>query len=379
MRIAIINMTGGGMSGGYQKYLRNVIPIMAAHPDVEAILCATPASNGVSDWFGPMPNVKFVDCKPFRVLFPHHDAVLLREMKRYSPDAIFVPVERQFHFENVPVVNMIQNMEPFTTNVEGNPFTEKVKNRIRFMDGERAIKKSVRVIAVSEFVRDFLVYNWNIPNKNIGLVYHGIDLPENNEGERPNLIPEEWRKRFLFTAGSIRPARGLEDAILAMKHLLSKNIEIKGLVIAGETELRMIAYQKKLKDWIQTHNLSSKVCWVGSLSEKEMTWCYKNCCIFLMTSRIESFGMIAGEAMAHGCICISADNPCLPEIFDDAAIYYLPKDGKALAEAIQSMFIWDNDQRKEASEKAKKRATEFSWEVCAEKTVEELAKAIKNK
>ena len=72
----------------------------------------------------------------------------------------------------------------------------------------------------------------------------------------------------------------------------------------------------------------------GNLSEKEMSWCYKNCKMFVMTSRVESFGIIAGEAMAHGYICISVDNPCLPEIFRVAAVYYLPRKGKLLAEAI---------------------------------------------
>ena len=39
----------------------------------------------------------------------------------------------------------------------------------------------------------------------------------------------------------------------------------------------------------------------------------------------------------------------------------------------------DNNQRKAMSEKAKKRAAEFSWDVCADKTVAELAKAIESR
>ena len=96
-----------------------------------------------------------------------------------------------------------------------------------------------------------------------------------------------------------------------------------------------------------------------------------------MTSRVESFGMIGGEAMSHGCICISADNPCLPELFGDAAVYYPPIDGQSLAEAIQTVLTWDDNQRKTMSEKAKKRAAKFSWDVCAEKTVAALAKAVR--
>ena len=55
MRVAIINLTGGGMSGGYRKYLCNVLPRMAVYDDVGAILCATPESIGIQDWFDPMP------------------------------------------------------------------------------------------------------------------------------------------------------------------------------------------------------------------------------------------------------------------------------------------------------------------------------------
>ncbi len=65
-----------------------------------------------------------------------------------------------------------------------------------------------------------------------------------------------------------------------------------------------------------------------------------------MTSRVESFGMIVGEAMSHGRIYISADNPCLPEWFGDAAVYYLPKDEQSLAEAIKTVLAWDENQKK---------------------------------
>ena len=111
MRIAIINMAAGGISGGYCKYLCNVLPEMAKHDGVGAVLCATPDSIGFQDRSDPMLNVKFIDCKHSRFLFLHRDAELLRELQEFLPDALFVPVERGIRLKNVPVVNMIQNME----------------------------------------------------------------------------------------------------------------------------------------------------------------------------------------------------------------------------------------------------------------------------
>lgn len=379
MKIAIINITGGGISIGYRKYLCNVIPRMAAHHEVGAILCASPDSIGVQDWFDSIPNVRFVDCKPFRFLFRHHDAELLWELEKFLPDVIFVPVERNCRFKSVPVVNMIQNMEPFVTNIDGNPVSERVRQWGQYVDGRRAIKKANGIIALSRFVSDFLVTHCGIPNEKIGLVYHGIDVKKNEDGSKPNIIPDSWHGKFIFTAGSIRPARGLEDLLLAMKHLSLQGEKSVKLVIAGESGHRMARYQEKLKDWVQENNLSDRICWAGSLNENEMAWCYQSCNAFVMTSRVESFGMIGGEAMSHGCVCISADNPCLPELFGDAAICYSPKDGKALAEAIKTVLSWDENRRRTMSEKAKNRAGEFSWDVCAEKTVAVLAKAVENR
>ena len=94
-----------------------------------------------------------------------------------------------------------------------------------------------------------------------------------------------------------------------------------------------------------------------------------------MTSRVESFGMIAGEAMAHGCISISADNPCLPEIYGDAAMYYHPGDWKELSAKIKSAMSLDSVERTVFSNRAIAQAKKFSWDICAEKTVRELAKA----
>jgi len=378
MRIAIINKTAGSMSGGYKKYLYNIIPRLTKNKNVEYVLCATPKSVNIQELFNVFPNVKFIDCQPFRFLRNENEPELENYLEEFSPDVIFIPLERYYKFSDIPVVNMLRNMEPFAESIDRNSFTDKCRLYIQRLVARRAIRKSDRVIAISKYVKELLSYKWNVPEEKIGLVYHGIELPRFGEYIRPNNIPKDWEGNFLFTAGSIRPARGLEDILGAMKHLILEKVNIKGLVIAGETELRMIPYRKKLEERIKMNNLSSKIYWTGKLSEKEMSWCYRNCKIFVMTSRVESFGMIAGEAMAHGCVCISSDSPCLPEIFGDAAVYYPSKRGEVLAEAIQKVIRWDNYQRKEISKKAIERAAKFSWDITVEKLLIEFKKAIES-
>lgn len=99
MRIAIINITGGGISGGYRKYLRNVIPRMATHPDIESILCATSLSIDIKSWFGLLSKVMFITCKSFKWMFYVPDNDLKKSLKKFCPDVIFMPVERYFKFK----------------------------------------------------------------------------------------------------------------------------------------------------------------------------------------------------------------------------------------------------------------------------------------
>lgn len=375
MRIAIINLTAGGMSGGYRKYLQQVIPRIAADPAVKHILCAAPDGLNMRSWYENLSGVKFVDCHASGFFFRGNNAKLFQHLKMFAPDVIYVPVERIFRFRGVPVVNMLQNMEPFVAAIKGNPIMERIKLYIKYLNGKKAVIQAKRVIAISSFVRDYLQHHWSIPAEKISLIYHGIDVESSQRGCRPASLPSGWGDRFVFTAGSIRPARGLEDLLTALNCLESQNRNTVRLLIAGKAESTGSGYQEKLKEWIHQHNLSSKICWTGELTDPEMNWCYRNCRAFIMTSRVESFGLVGGEAMAHGCICIAADNPCLPEIFGEAALYYPPADGEALAGEIKNVLSWDEHQRKAASAKAVQRAGGFSWEVCAQKTVAELMKA----
>ena len=163
-----------------------------------------------------------------------------------------------------------------------------------------------------------------------------------------------------------------------MKELIINKADISGLIIAGDRDPVMNRYYKQLKKMVRNSNISDKICWAGKLNEAEMNWCYQNCHAFIMTSRVEACPNIVLEAMSHGCICVSTDSPPMPEIFGDSAIFYESEDGDALTLAIQTVLDWDNDQRMRAAERAVKRGECFSWDICVEKIVSSLAKALES-
>jgi glycosyltransferase involved in cell wall biosynthesis len=96
-----------------------------------------------------------------------------------------------------------------------------------------------------------------------------------------------------------------------------------------------------------------------------------------MTSRVEACPNIALEAMSHGAFCLAADNPPLPEFFQEAAIYYRPKCGEALAQTISSALAYSHGASALLRRQAGKRAGDFTWEETTERVIHELELATK--
>jgi len=374
MKIAIINITAGGMSGGYKKYLINIIPKIAQSPEVTSILCASPPNLNIQNLFETQLKIKFTHYNPFS--FINNNSNLKKELKNFKPDVIFIPVERYMKFIDAPVVNMMQNMEPFIPINSNLPFIEKVKIVIQRYISKKSLKKSDHIIAISKSVSDFISSQQKISKDKISHIYYGVNNIEKTEFNKPDLIPDSWIGNFIFTAGSIRPYRGLEDIIYSINKIPESLI--KGVVIAGESTRNLSKYHNNLLKIIDKLNIQSRICWTGNLNTNELNWCYSNCCIFVVTSRIESFCMIAGEAMSHGCICISTKNPCLPEVFGNGALYYESGNIDSLSETIKQCISWNESQKNEQSQKAKNQAQKFTWDICSERLVKTFKNVINN-
>ncbi|MFH1547947.1 MAG: glycosyltransferase family 1 protein [Candidatus Omnitrophota bacterium] len=376
MKIAIINMTNGGISGGYKKYLLNILPRLASNDNIDSLLCISPSSLQVDTWFSPMQNVEFVNCSPFGFFKFRFDKSLKQKLKKFSPDLIFVPVARHFEFSSVPVLNMVQNILPFLRKeVDELSFSEKLRLYIQHIESVKALKLAKRTIVTSNFVKDFLIKKIGIPKEKISLVYFGRDSLAKGISKPPG-IPNGLEKKFLFTAGSLEPYRGIEDIIEAARYL-KKDFPDLRILIAGKARAVTLSYQKKLVALSKSYGLDKNIIWTGQLNQSELAWCYQNCAMFIITSRMETFGMIALEAMANGCLCIAADNPPFPEILSDCAYYYSPKDSHSLVDAIKNVASWNDEKKLEITDKAKKRAESFSWDNTLEGLIREFELTIK--
>jgi glycosyltransferase involved in cell wall biosynthesis len=378
MRLGIVNLTAGGFSGGYKKYLRNVLPRLAERSDVEALLCVSPEGTDVPGQFETPPVADYGLCRPFGLSHFFHipDRKLVELLGSFSPDLLFLPVDRYIRFKDVPIVNMVHNMEPFVPNVKGDTLAEITKKSIQRKVAHDSVRRADHTIAVSSFVKDYLTETLGLREDKVSVVHHGVTPPLDTTCRRPKLIPVGWDDDFLFTCGSIRPARGLDDAVDALTHLRARNRAVR-LVIAGDTAPGVRRYRDGLERKIAERGLSDSVCWAGSLTEREILWCYRGCRLFIMTSRVEACPNIVLEAMASGTISIAANNPPLPDFFSECATYYEPGNGIALAEAVVKSQALDPRARNAASERSRKRSATYSWDVTADRTMTVLIETLR--
>jgi len=240
------------------------------------------------------------------------------------------------------------------------------------MAGKRACQRACRVIAVSNYVRSFLEQQWKIEPEKIGVVYHGVEQPPPNP-RRPERVAAGIEGRFFFTAGSIRPARGLEDAVKAMALIQERSAF--WLVIGGAAAGNL-AYIERIRELANILGVADRIVWAGQLGPEEMSWCYRHCAAFVMTSRVEACPNVVLEALAHSCIGISSDAPPMPEFFKDSGIYYAGGDEKSLA-ARMNQVLESGGKLEHLRTAALERSCAFSWQVTASRTVDELERTIR--
>lgn len=366
MRLAILNLTGGGISGGYKKYLVRLLPLMEKQlPGLETF-CAAPKAVRARDWFTGLTRTTFVDCRPFSPLFGMRDPELAEQVDRFSPDVVFAPLERFFNCPGRPFVNMLVNMAPMARNYPAGPLTEKFRHIVQRWHTRKAMVMSDHIIVTSKFVRSFLTVEWKIPVSKISVIYPGADAAAGVVPVKPPALNEKGWDKFFWTIGSLEKYRGLEDILGAMREPGAEEVR---LVVCASVRPQMSAYSRELRAGIERAGLADRVLWVSGLSEGELAWCYANAEAFIMTSRIEAGPNTALEALAAGAVTIAAENPPLPEFFADTALYYPPGDSKALWNLMARVGAYGKVNRAEASGLALARSKEFSWEYAADKTL----------
>lgn len=170
---------------------------------------------------------------------------------------------------------------------------------------------------------------------------------------------EREREFTLLFVGQLRPYKGIDVLLRAMRRLRGVRLRIVGKGYAERTYREMAA----------TYGLDN-VEFLGGVSDDELWRLYATSHLFVLPStEMEYFGLVILEAMVSGAVPVISDLPGPSEVVADAGRIVPRGDDTALACAIAELR--DSPAQLAAlSERARERASRFTWDACVERYLE---------
>ncbi len=213
------------------------------------------------------------------------------------------------------------------------------------------LRRTSRVIAVSEAVADSLGAQKIFAPGKIVLIHNGIDFSRFEQLRMPEVQKRKFR---IGTIGHLAPIKGTEDFVRAAAEVCGHRADVE-FVIAGEDKSNggeNRAHLEKLITELSANEQIKLLGWVEDVPGLLSTFD-----LFISPSRAEPFGLSIVEAMAAGTPVIATASEGACEIIQDGETGRLVPigDSHALAEAIQQL-LGDSDERQRLAQDARVNA-----------------------
>ncbi len=226
-------------------------------------------------------------------------------------------------------------------------------------------KRSDHVLTPSNFTKTEFAKFAKINPEKITVTYEAAD-PADTNIEKCEIPFQD----YLLYVGQQSDYKNLRRLIDAHQILLKKYPDL-GLVFVGrinDATQKNIGYAEKIG--------AKNVHFTGFLPDEQRNYLYKNCRAYIFPSLLEGFGLPGLEAMANGAPVVSSNATCLPEVYGEAAYYFDPTDVRDIATKIDGVLINEKLRKKLVANGAKK-VREYSWQRCAEQTLEVYQNALR--
>jgi glycosyltransferase involved in cell wall biosynthesis len=230
-------------------------------------------------------------------------------------------------------------------------------------------RSAARVIAISELTRQDAIRTYGLDQRKVVTVYPGVDRRFFATGSREGSDPSG--PKLIFPGAPVM-RKNLELVLKAMAVAPPESaLGHACLQISGASADRFPDHVAR----IAALGLDGRVRWLGLVPAQEMPRVLAASDVCVYPSLYEGFGFPPLEAMASGTPVVASNASCLPEILGDAALMVDPTNVRAFGDAVEAVLV-KPELRAALVSSGRERARQFTWERCAEQTLDVYREAL---
>ena len=298
-----------------------------------------------------------------------------RIWKKVKPDLMhFTHFNKSIFYRFEPYVVTIHDLTYSLTAREGlkisklPPLIYDVKQFVYERVIKDVIKKARRIIVPSYNSKKDIVGAYKINSDKVEVTYESVD-PSFSPDERKQVFKDLEnrfglkKEKYFIYVGNASPHKNLRRLISAFD-ILGKEKKDFQLVLAGKKE----KFYAALEEWVTKNGIGNgKTIFTGVVTDDELKALLANSYACTFPSLAEGFGIPPFEAMASGTPVLTSATSCLPEVCENAALYFNPYLPESIAEKMK-MIIDHPKMREEFIRAGFEHIKKFSWEKMARET-----------
>lgn len=179
--------------------------------------------------------------------------------------------------------------------------------------------------------------------------------------------PSGRRRRHFLFVGTLEPRKNLARLLGAHGSLCRSDPDFPALRVVGGKGWEDEGIQRAIRG----HSDPSRLHRLGYCEPDRLKAEYDSALALVFPSLYEGFGLPALEAMARGCPVLTSLGIATEEVAGGAALLVDPLDQGEIERGLARLAT-DRELRNSLAEAGCRRAAEFSWERCAERTLDGL-------
>ena len=241
-----------------------------------------------------------------------------------------------------------------------------------------SLKEALAIITDSHASKEDIMKFTGISREKIFVIYLGVgeEFRVISSKDTLNRVRAKLKlpENFILHVGDVNYNKNIGGLIKAF-NIVKNTYPNLNLVLIGNGFVTPSPQLSGILDLISSLKLGEYIFRLRHVNLGDLVCVYNLAKVYLQPSFAEGFGLPVLEAMACGIPVVVSNSSSLPEIVGNAGLLVDPHNVEQIASSISAVHT-NPKKREELIKKGLARAKQFSWEKCAEETVDIYKKIV---